>query len=358
MNAKAKRLTLSDLTKYVVFQKMSDSGKDDSEIKDLEESWDNSEKQVNDFSNFIWHVWVSSQNSCPKKEIYREMDKHFKSLNKEDAKRYIYQTILYEVNWYHEYENPDEIEDSKNREIRKKYLAMLKSMGASRCYPLLLSIDYCENNKLLNTSESNELLKKIVSLTFWYSGICENDAKSLESLYHELAFELRRKTTTETSRKFLENTMKRLSEVFPSRERCFGTFFVKNFEDESFTKMILRSIENERSKEKELKSNSIVWLEHILPQNPKEDGEWIKIFNEPEIREDLCTRFGNLTLLYGLDNIDVSNKDFGQKIKEYIHSDMYITKDIANDYKEWNEKNIRERTEKLSLIVEKIWPIG
>lgn len=360
MNAKAKRLTLSDLAKIVVFQKLALGKEDSSEVKDLEESWDKAESKVSDFSSFIWHVWVSSKPSCPKKDVYYEMERHFKKINREDAKNYVYETVLYEADWYQEYENPNEIEDEKCKSYRKEYLGMLKVMAATRCYPLLLSIDHCLSNKILNTNEANDLLQKIVCLTFWHNGICELDAKPLESLYHELALYLRQQFPKEKTNDAVKHVLTKLSERFPTKERCTNNFIIKNFEDTAFTKMILRTVENRkyRDKEKELRSNTIVWLEHVLPQNPRKDSEWIKIFPNSDDREDQCTRLGNCTLLYGPTDIELSNKDFSKKKPRYKDSEVGITREISNDYNKWDAESIKKRTEMLARFVEEIWPIG
>lgn len=358
MNAKGKRLTLSDLAKIVVFQKLAPD-KDSPEVKDLEENWDKSEAKIKDFSSFIWHVWVSSQPSCPKKDVFHEMDIHFTSLSKENAKEYIYDTVLYEVDWYYEYENPNEIDVTpKGNIIRKEYLEMLKTMGASRCYPLLLSIDYCLNRQILDTDLTNELLQKLVCLTFWHNGICELDAKPLESLYHDLALYLRQQPQKEINKAAFLHVMSKLSDKFPTEERCQGTIVVKNFEDDAFTKMVLRKIENNkyRDKEKALRSNSVVWLEHILPKNPKKDSEWKKIFPEDYYREDQCTRLGNCTLLLGSTDIKLSNKEFDDKKPEYKLSQVGITREIEG-YDKWNAESIKKRTQTLATTVEEIWPI-
>lgn len=363
MNAKTKSLTLSDLAKIVVFQKLALDREDSSEVKDLERGWDDAEKIVTDFSSFIWHVWVSSQPSCPKKDIYYEMELHFKMISREEAKKYIYETVLYESDWYHEYENPNDIEPDEisksSLPSRKEYLGMLRVMAATRCYPLLLSIDYCLNNKLMSTNEANDLLNKIVCLTFWNNGICELDAKPLESLYHELALYLRHQLPKITNGA-VKYVLDKLSERFPTKDRCIGTFTLKNFQDSAFTKMILRKIEyaKYRDRERELRSNAIVWLEHILPQNPKKDSEWIKIFANPDDREDQCTRLGNCTLLYGKTDIKLSNKDFSDKRPEYKNSQVGITREIVDDYKKWDTESIKKRTEMLAQFVEEIWPIG
>ena len=144
INARGKALNLSDLVKIVCFEKLHTEEPDDTYLDDLESYWDKAEEKVSDFGAFIWHLWVSNYKSCSRKKVFTRIEEHFKTITKNEAESFIYDTIFDEADWYHAYENPDEISESDDITLEKKrYLETLKAMGATRCYPLLLSIDYC-----------------------------------------------------------------------------------------------------------------------------------------------------------------------------------------------------------------------
>lgn len=115
-------------------------------------------------------------------------------------------------------------------------------------------------------------------------------------------------------------------------------------------------------------------LEHIMPRN------WEKHWNldlvphpnknltpEEQIkdREEKINWLGNLTLISGQLNTEISNMDFKVKIegkgkKKGIkdRAELLITKDILKAYEEkkiWNEEYIEQRTKRLLDIILEIW---
>ena len=94
-----------------------------------------------------------------------------------------------------------------------------------------------------------------------------------------------------------------------------------------------------------------IHLEHILPQNPKENSEWILDFPEVEEREFYTRKIGNMTLLLGKINSSISNKDFDDKVIEYSKSDIPANKEIIEKYNKWNKDSINARTEQLAIKI-------
>ena len=350
INARGKALNLSDLVKIVCFEKLHTEEKDETYLDELESCWDEAEEKVKDFGAFIWHLWVSNYKSCSKKEVFTKIDEHFKTVTKNEAERFIYDTIFDEADWYHAYENPDEISESDDISLeRKRYLEMLKAMGATRCYPLLLSIDYCAKPTVntITKKQANELLKKIVCLTFWHSGICVQDARHLEAIYHSLALRTRN-IGTEHSEVDVNYVLNELSEQFLSEDLCKENFLSKKFANGDFVKMMLRNMEDQKypPAEKGLKGSRQVWWEHVLPEHPKKDSEWGKAFEDERERTEYIDRIGNHALLYGPTNRRIGNQDFSEKKERYKASDCGLTREIA-EYDKWDRETIEDRTGKL-----------
>jgi len=360
INARGKPLNLSDLVKILCFEKLHTEETDENYLEELEDCWDEAESRVNDFGAFIWHLWVSNYESCPKKQVFTKIEKQFEIITKDEAERFIYDTIFDESVWYHLYENPDEISDSDDdiNFERKKYLEMLKAMGATRCYPLLLSIDYCVKNNTLTKEQANELLEKISSLTFWHSGICEQDAKHLESVYHSLA-QKTRKAGMEGSRVNVKSALDELSKEFPPPALCESSFISKSSDNGNFIKMMLRSMQAKKYPEtvKTLRGNKTIWWEHILPKNPKKDSLWKKVFEDEKERIEYVGRLGNHTLLFGPTDRTLSNKEFGEKKEKYKDSGIELTQEI-NNYDKWDKETIKDRTKNLFELAKKVWSIG
>jgi len=64
-------------------------------------------------------------------------------------------------------------------------------------------------------------------------------------------------------------------------------------------------------------------VEHILPQNPKNDSQWCKDFNDEE-RETWTNRIGNLVLISRRKNSSQGRSDFIEKKVKYFKSNVEI----------------------------------
>lgn len=349
INARGKPLTLSDLIKNLFFEKLEDDLGE--RLEDFENEWDEAEIAVSDFASFMWHAWVSRQETCPKSRVYDNLEKLVKKINCSEAFDLATDVILNEVKFYHNYENPN---DEVNTE-KKQFFEMLKTMDATRCYPLLLSIDSATQNNYIKIKDTIKILRVLTCLTFWYSGICGNDAKQLEGIYHNMA----RKARTikeETGKIKTDEIIEELHKQFPTRAECEARFMTKAFTDSSFIKMVLRKIEENEYKKVEttLKDPGKVQLEHILPRNPV--PAWKEFFpNEKEMHENTY-RFGNFTLLYQRLNEKAKNGPFCEKKKHYENSEIGLTNSLKA-LEKWTATEIDARTKELFGYIQKIWPI-
>ena len=62
-------------------------------------------------------------------------------------------------------------------------------------------------------------------------------------------------------------------------------------------------------------------VEHILPQNPKNDSQWIKDFT-PEQREECVHKLGNLVLITRRKNTSQGRLDYAEKKKKYFEKNI------------------------------------
>ena len=68
-----------------------------------------------------------------------------------------------------------------------------------------------------------------------------------------------------------------------------------------------------------LSSFNCISVEHVLPQNPKNDSEWNKIFTKDE-RVKWTNKLGNLVLISKRKNSSLGNCDFKEKKEKYLKS--------------------------------------
>jgi len=93
-------------------------------------------------------------------------------------------------------------------------------------------------------------------------------------------------------------------------------------------------------------------IEHVFPQNPDEDSEWV----EKEEADDLIGfvhSVGNLVLLSKGKNSSASNLDFDDKKEKYLKkrvSDYPRSIEVLG-YDDWDSEVIDERTEEAGVKI-------
>lgn len=354
INAKGRGLTIGDLVKNLSFKKLYDKSRDEKWLDETESFWDDLESKISNFGDFIYHMWVSMFWTCPKNKVYNNLEKEFRDMSLHQNEEFILYTMSEESDAYSIFEKPERVNNLSLPEKQADFLfeqySILKNLRAKRCYPILLSLDFCRRENRITLQEQLSFIKKIVSLTFWYSGICENDAKRLEGEYHSIAQSLRKK-----KRPISEYT-NIINNYFPPKDISRQNFVSKQFTNKSLIKVILYSVEDYLRPKSEVKvstSGKAVNIEHILPLNPDKKSGWVKTFTENEHR-DFKNKIGNMTLLYGPINRIVSNSDFETKKKKYKESQLYLKKEII-EADIWNQQAILDRSEDLFNYAMKIW---
>ncbi|WP_026701738.1 DUF262 domain-containing protein [Salibacterium aidingense] len=94
-----------------------------------------------------------------------------------------------------------------------------------------------------------------------------------------------------------------------------------------------------------------ITVEHVLPQNPKENSQWTKWFPEQETRDKYVHKLGNLVLLSSQKNSQAKNFDFDRKKEKYFTSkkgvsSFVLTSQVLRET-EWTENTLNTRQTKL-----------
>ncbi|RYG71112.1 DUF4357 domain-containing protein [Lentibacillus lipolyticus] len=105
--------------------------------------------------------------------------------------------------------------------------------------------------------------------------------------------------------------------------------------------------------------HSVITVEHVLPQTPKEDSEWL--VNFPETTE-YVHKLGNLVLLTRSKNSQARNYDFHKKKTSYFQSKNGVTtfalttQVIQED--EWTPYVLEERQRRLINLLRQAWDLN
>ena len=104
--------------------------------------------------------------------------------------------------------------------------------------------------------------------------------------------------------------------------------------------------------------HSVITIEHVLPQNPKEDSEWIKWFPDEEEREEWTHKIANLVLLSRRKNTRASNFEFKRKKDEYFCHEgvtpFALTTQVVSEPK-WTPEVLEQRQKDLIKRLKKEW---
>ncbi|ORA41828.1 hypothetical protein BST19_27565 [Mycobacterium bouchedurhonense] len=108
-------------------------------------------------------------------------------------------------------------------------------------------------------------------------------------------------------------------------------------------------------------AHKIITVEHVLPQNPRPDSQWVKDFTEEE-RTYWTHRIGNLLLLNRTKNSEAQNYDFDVKKAKYFTSRkgaaiFALTTQVLG-YQEWTPAVIEQRQAELTNKLESEWKLN
>lgn len=104
-------------------------------------------------------------------------------------------------------------------------------------------------------------------------------------------------------------------------------------------------------------AHKVITVEHVLPQNPKEDSQWVVDFTE-EQRAQWTHRLGNLLLLNRTKNSEAQNFDFSVKKAKYFTSSkgaaLFALTTQVLALAEWTPAIVEARHEALTakLVIE------
>lgn len=104
----------------------------------------------------------------------------------------------------------------------------------------------------------------------------------------------------------------------------------------------------DHSQETEFVIPNTISVEHILPQNPTNDSQWKKDFNDENLAE-WTDKIGNLIIISRRKNSSQGNKDFIEKKKKYFAGKVELGRSakIMSDYQSWTPTELQDNHENI-----------
>lgn len=108
-------------------------------------------------------------------------------------------------------------------------------------------------------------------------------------------------------------------------------------------------------------AHKVITVEHVLPQNPKGDSQWVKDFTEDE-RGQWTHRLGNLLLLNRTKNSEAQNYDFDVKKAKYFTSSrgaaLFALTTQVLGFVEWTPQVVEARHAELTMKLVNEWELN
>lgn len=233
-------------------------------------------------------------------------------------------------------------------------LQQIQQLKSTVIYPTLLYIfDDCFEYDLISIEVLEDILKIFISYLYRRM-ICGYAANALNKVFAAFPNDLKKSNKETYKEEILEILSKKSgTAIFPRNEEFKTAFISKNLYSTKLDMYTLYQLEKHKNKEV-VALNEDITIEHIMPQTltPMWRRDLGKKYDE--IHMEYLHTIGNLTLTAY--NGNLSNKSFSEKKEILSNSNITISRNI-NNYKEWNEINIKNRANKLYDIANEIWSL-
>lgn len=333
LNSTGLELSVVDLVKNTVFKRIKES--DTLALKNAEKIWEEMENNfeqnnINLFSKFLRHQWISNYGYINTSQLYdaikKKLDEEMHSSNeiiqfitgiRDDAAMYIALRI-----GNTEYFREKILSATKDIEV-EKYLNAFMLLDSDQIYEVLLS--YSKKFILNDGYTKKQYVSDLRRL--WNLGLLIKVVSSVNPSKYEKKFADRCKNLAVYKGKEYNKESDRFYSDLWELVRDKKDEFLSNFNDtfiykkgndsnNELIRFILHTIYQEKN---EGVTYEVKTVEHISSQSKFE-------------LEDFLHRIGNLTILSREMNRAASDKDFNAKYKDYYSVDIFEYNKILNKY--------------------------
>lgn len=289
----------------------------------------------------------------------KEAYDNFKTLFKEE--NFTNETMLSELRHYSEQYH---IFLNGSKELSKdinKALSGLRKLKQTTVYLFLFNVFDDFEDGVIDEDELSEVLHLLLNYSIRRL-ICEVGSNSLRGLYKTLYGRVFNRE--ENKKHYYDSIVSFLTQLtskdaIPTDEAFVLALKERNlYRKNALCKYLLAAIENQG---KEKVKTETLSIEHIMPQNKSLSKSWQTMLGEnwEQVHDRYLHTLGNLTLT-GY-NSELGDKPFDVKkgLLENPENPTHITilyKDVL-DKEEWNESTIKDRADRLTKTIIKLFPI-
>ena len=221
-------------------------------------------------------------------------------------------------------------------------------------YPFFLRVYDDYENGLITKDDFIQIIKYTISYVLRRS-ICEIPTNSMNKTFATFYPKVNKADYLNSI--VAEYVLKDSYRAFPTDEEFKSKFVTKSVYSMNTKNYILEALENHDHKEKIKIIDNGYTVEHILPQNPNLNSDWITMLGEnwKQIQSAYLHTIGNLTLTKYNTELSDSSFEIKKTIKGgFIDSHLRLNAHISRLQK-WDEEQIKARALSLADIASAIW---
>lgn len=345
LNAKGKDLTPLDLIKNQVFKNYTRQ----IHIDEPNDSWKKIIENSKDRNiKFLNYFWASRYKKVSDRKIYKEFIKK----SKEDDFDYnvFIENLLDDSKIFQKIISP-KLEYWNNTGEFKVYFALnaIQIFNIQVANSLLMSLLREYKDKNISSKYLVKALTAIEKFHFINNAIIGGRSSGLDTMYSRISRDLYSATDRHLKHNIIDEMVDKLKVKLPNIAQFKAKidsrlyFSSKNTKQKKLVQYVLKRLEYEKQNYNiELFDIS---LEHIYPE--KFDKFW------KNINIEYIQNIGNLVLLDKDINSKIGNKNYDEKKKIILEkSTLLTTKEVFEEYTNWNEDTINTRRD---FLIEKLY---
>ena len=348
LNARGVRLSATDLLKNYLFSVISRGGMHESELKTLENRWEDIVGLLGSesFPEFLRVFWNSRNRLVRRTYLFKtirdainDRGKAFALIRDMDRYARVYTALR----------SP---EDGLWTVQERDNLAQLQMFSVRQPLAVLMAVydRFSEDDR----AGFGRFLRAIAVVSFRYNVICGRQSNEQEVVYNQIACGI-----SEGRIDSIVAAIAALRPVYPGDGELRTAFSNKTLRTSSsrnkkIARFILFRLEEHLSGKRFDFESAKYSIEHVLPENP--DDGW-EAFDDRQ-REASTYRLGNMTLLEAAPNRRIGNARFPEKCPVYAKSEFSITRKLSQEYDMWTRDKVRSRQEWMARQAAGIWQIS